>query len=372
MLKNKKNINSYLIIVSVSVFLLVGIIILSSVSAISSQEKTGTPYYFLTRQVIYIFIGVLSGYIFYKIDLSFLKKWSSFIVIGNIFLLIATFIPIIGFSSGGAKRWISLGPLTLQPAEILKLSFVIFLSAWISRITHNKKKGKIDNGIFILITVFLVSVFILFKQPDISNLAILFAISFIIYFASNTPLWHSGLLVLIGSVSMGIIIKISPHAFNRMLTFLNPGQDPMGSGYQIKQALIAIGSGGLLGTGIGMSKQKLGFLPETMGDAIFATFAEEVGFIGASILVMFFILFLISGFNIAKNSQDSFSYLIAAGIVSWIIVQTFVNMGAMIGLLPLTGITLPFISYGGSHLLTELSAVGLLLNVSKNNIIKKR
>ncbi len=378
----KFDLNDYTLIGIVGSLLVTGIIILASVSTIYSQEKFGDPYYFLTRQIIYIVIGLFLGFLAYKIKLSLIKKWSSFILIGNMILLAMVFVPGIGFASGGARRWIQLGPLMAQPAELLKLSFIIFLSAWMVKITDSsssrkrkKKKGTNLSDIHPIIvcsTFFILSAVILRFQPDISSLAVIFSITLIIYFLSGAPIWHSVAISGIGFAGLALIIKMAPHTINRIIVFLDPGRDPMGIGYQIKQASIAIGSGGLFGLGLGMSKQKLGFLPEIMSDTIFATFAEETGFIGSIFLVSLFTALLWSGFKISKSSTDKFCSLVAAGITSWIIIQAFVNMGAMLGIFPLTGIAMPFISYGGSHLITELVAIGLLLNISKNrnNIIR--
>ncbi len=376
----KLDLNDYALIATVGALLMAGIIILASVSTIYSQERFGDPYYFLMRQIVYIVVGSLLGFVAYKIKLGLIRKWSSFILIANMILLAAVFIPGIGFASGGAKRWVQLGPFMAQPAEFLKLSFIVFLSAWMANIADrsSKKKKKKKNNlsdlhpIIVCLSFFALSAAILKFQPDISSLAVIFAITIIIYFLSGAPIWHTAGLAGAGLVGLALVIKMAPHTINRILVYLDPGHDPMGIGYQIKQASIAIGSGGIFGLGLGMSKQKLGFLPEIMSDTIFATFAEETGFVGSLTLVSLFVAFLWIGFKISKGSADRFCSLAAAGITSWIIIQAFVNMGAMLGILPLTGIALPFISYGGSHLITELAAVGLLLNISRNrnNIIR--
>lgn len=375
----KFDINDHTLLATVGALLMTGIIILASVSSVYSQDRFGDPYHFLTRQMMYIVIGSLLGLIVYHVKLEFIKKWSSFILIANLLLLVAVFIPGIGFASGGAKRWVQLGPFMAQPAEFLKLSFIVFLSAWMVKIidseSSKKRRKKRDpadlHPIIVCVSLFAISAAILRFQPDISSLAVIFAITLIIYFLSGAPIWHTAAIFGAGVAGLGLVIKMAPHTINRILVFLDPGHDPMGLGYQIKQASIAIGSGGLFGLGLGMSKQKLGFLPEIMSDTIFATFAEETGFIGSMILVSLFVAFLWIGFRISKSSADKFCSLAAAGITSWIIIQAFVNMGAMLGILPLTGIAMPFISYGGSHLVTELAAIGLLLNISKNrnNII---
>lgn len=366
-------VENYTLLITIGVLLVIGLIAITSVSSIISQEKFGTPLHFIIRHCLHLLVGLSLGYLAYKIDLNIIRKWSSFIFIANIILLSLVFIPGIGLSFGGAYRWINIGPFTAQPAEFLKLSFIIFFSAWISRIDSSrnlrKKKKKsikdFQSGI-ICGFFFIASLFILYLQPDISSLAVLFSIALIIYFFSNAPIWHTLSIFGIGVVTMGAILKIAPHTINRIMVFLNPGLDPMGIGLQVKQAAIAIGSGGLFGLGFGMSRQKIGFLPEIMGDSIFAIFAEEAGFIGSFLLVALFIVFLFVGIRISKNCLNKFYSLMAIGITSWIIIQAFVNMGAMLGVLPLTGIAMPFISYGGSHLVSSLIAMGILFNISKN------
>jgi cell division protein FtsW len=189
----------------------------------------------------------------------------------------------------------------------------------------------------------------------------------LIYFIAKTPLWQTGVLILLAGLCFFFLIKISPYRSSRISIFFNPTRDPLGAGYQLKQALIAVGSGGLFGKGLGLSQQKLGFLPQVLGDSIFAIFAEETGFFGALFLIFLFLIFLWRGLKIAKSSSELFFKLLAFGITSQIVVQAFINIGALIGILPLTGIPLPFISYGSSHLLAELIGVGILLNISRTN-----
>jgi len=206
---------------------------------------------------------------------------------------------------------------------------------------------------------------LLIFQPDISTLVIILAVAGLMYFLAATPLWHSLLIMLIGSGGLLALIKLASYRMKRWTVFLNPEADPLGIGYQMKQVLIAVGSGGISGLGLGMSRQKFGFLPKPMSDTIFAIFSEETGFIGSIILILLFLIFLWRGFKISKNSQDRFSKLAAFGISCWIVLQTFVSLGSMVGILPLAGIPLPFISYGGSALISELAGAGLLLNISK-------
>jgi cell division protein FtsW len=230
------------------------------------------------------------------------------------------------------------------------------------------EKNFSQTFVVFLIIFGLISLTLIF-QPDISTLGVIFFIAALMYFANNTPFLHSILIILLGAVGLFSLAKLAPYRANRLLVFFNPEIDPMGIGYQLKQSLIVIGSGGITGVGLGMGIQKFfpGFLPQSVSDSIFVAFSEETGFVGGLFLIFLFLIFLWRGFKITKEAKDRFCQLTALGITSWIIVQAFVSIGAMIGVLPLTGIPLPFISYGGSALIASLIGVGILLNISKNS-----
>ena len=359
-----------------------GILILAIVSAPFSLPKFNTTYYFLIHQIVCGLIpGLALAIIFFKIPLDFLKKIALILFILNLIVLTFVFLPKIGFSSGGASRWINLGKVTFQPSEFLKLTFILYLSAIIKKQStqssndqslkrkplSKKRKKHYDFKKTLIPFLFFVGIIslILISQPDISTLGIIVFIALLIYFGGGAPIWHSIIIVLAAASGVISLIKIAPYRLSRFLVFLKPEIDPMGIGYQIKQSLIAVGSGGIRGLGIGMSAQKVTFLPHPMSDSIFAVFAEETGFVGCCILISLFLIFLWRGLRISKNSQDKFAQLVALGICSWIVLQAFISIGSLIGILPLTGIPLPFISYGGSHLVAELIGIGILLNISK-------
>ncbi|MCH8741707.1 cell division protein FtsW [Patescibacteria group bacterium] len=357
----------------ISVILVVlGILILAGVSAVFSQEQFGKPTYFLFHQIMYgVAPGLILGFLAFRIPLSYFKKWIFPLFLLNLVALGLVFIPIIGFQSGGATRWIGLGPFSFQPAEFLKITFLLYLAALISsRSRDSFFRQKRTDGFGSMLIIFLVLLgiltLLLALQPNIGTLAIIFLTAVLVYFSAGTPIWHSALVFSIGIGGLITLIQIAPYRFNRFLVFLNPDTDVLGIGYQIKQALIAVGSGGILGLGFGMSRQKFGFLPQSIGDSIFAIFAEEGGFIWAVILILLFLAFVWQGFQISKKSKEMFTRLAGIGISTWIGIQAFVNIASMIGILPLTGIPLPFISYGGSHLAAELIGVGILLNISRN------
>lgn len=352
-----------------AVFLLAfGVLVLAGVSAKISLKNFGNPTYYLEHQIIWgIIPGIILGFIAYKISLNTLRKYSFILVLISVALTFLVFVPGLGIKAGGASRWLNFKFFTFQPSEILKLTFIIYLSAWLSS-RLEKKHFKSTSGDWqttflpFLVVVGIITL-LLNLQKDLGTLIIILASALIIYFTAGTPLWQN--LVMFSS-AIGIVlfsIKILAYRLERVKVLFNPLADPMGIGYQLKQAFIAIGSGGIFGQGLGTSSQRI---PHPMSDSIFVILAQEMGFIGALVLISLFLFFLWRGFKIAKNSQDKFSRLFAVGFTSWILLQAFVNIGALIRIVPLTGIPLPFISYGGTHIVIELVATGLMLNISKH------
>ena len=357
----KKKKSEIILPLLVLILLLLGVLVLASTSATIAQEHSKSSYYFLRHQVFFALIpGVILAFFFTKIPLSFLKNNSFPLLILNLLFCGLVFLPQFTKEFSGANRWIGLGPVSLQPSEFLKVTFLIYLAAWLTK----KRKSKESLMGFFAILFPIALLFIL--QPDISTLGVIAASAITMYFLSETSFWHIMLIVIIGLVVLFSLTKTAPYRLARLTTFLRPKLDPLGSGFQISQSLIAIGSGGLFGKGFGLSAQKLGFLPGVLSDSIFAVFAEETGFLGASILISLFLIFLLRGMTISKRTKNEFLRLLCLGITSWITLQAFVNIGAMTGIFPLTGIPLPFISYGGSHLVAELIGIGILLNIARS------
>jgi cell division protein FtsW len=354
----------YILISTVIILIVFGLIILTSASVVLSQERFGQSYHFLKHQLIY---GLAVGLVFLLIGQKiYYQHWSRLafpLLIFTSVLLALVFLPEIGYQYGGARRWIVLGPVSIQPAEIAKLTFIIYLAALLAK--KKEKVTDISQGLipFLIITA-AVSVLIVF-QPDISTLGVIALTAVIIYFLAGAKLSHLVSIGILGLISLFVLIKTAAYRMERLTVFLHPEIDPQGIGYQINQALLAIGSGGLFGYGLGHSLQKFLYLPEVVSDSIFAIAAEELGFIGASILIILFIVFAWRGLKIAKNAPNNFGRLLAGGITSWIIFQAFINIAAISGLVPLTGIPLPFISYGGSAMAVSLAGVGVLINISK-------
>ncbi len=371
----------YFLLFLVVVLVVLGSSFLANLSAPVSLEKFETPNYFLIHQILRGLIpGIILGIIFFKISLSFLKKIAPILFLLNVIILTFVFLPKIGVQLGGANRWIDLRWIIFQPSEFLKITSVLYLATWlqgqnkgdsdISKKKYFSKKTKNTYNLTKTFIPFLVILgvisIILVLQPDVSTLGIIILISLIVYFAAGTPIWHGILMIVGGMGGLLTLIRLEQYRFSRFLVFLEPETDPLGIGFQMKQALIAIGSGGIFGRGWGMSSQKFGFLPQAMSDSTFAIFAEETGLIGSVLLVLVFVMFLWRGLRISKLANDKFSQLVALGITFWIVTQTFINISSITGILPLTGTPLPFISYGGSHLVAELIGIGILLNISKN------
>jgi cell division protein FtsW len=357
----RKNVD-YPLIIIVSIIACFGLFVLASTTSFGS----GSDFF---KQIILGFLpGILLAFFFFKIPLNLLKKWSPYLFLGNIFLLLLIFVPYFEHAIRGSSRWISFGPLIFQPTELLKLTFILYLSSWIINKTKKQQKDPFLSFKEILlpffIVAFLVSVLLLL-QPDMSTLVIILSTAFVIYFVAKTPLWHTGTIFLTGIAAFAIMIYTAPYRIERIMGIINPSSDPLGKTYQIRQLLIAVGSGGIFGLGPGMSVQKYGFVPLSSTDSIFAILAEEMGFLGGIILIALFFLFFYRGFLIAKNNTDSFARLVAFGICFWIFLQTFINIGVTVGIVPVTGIPLPLISYGKSHLIVELAAIGILLNASQ-------
>ena len=294
------------------------------------------------------------------------KNWQRFalpLFLFSFLLALLVFEPHIGFGYGGAKRWINLGSVTFQPSELLKLGFFIYLASWISARKNDIKSFRYGLFPFLIIVAFVG--FILIAEPDIGTLGVIAITSALMFFIGGGKLAQIALMALLGMVLLYGLVLVKPHAMDRVQTFLNPSADLTGSGYQVRQSLIAVGSGGIYGRGFGMSIQKFNYLPEPIGDSIFAVFAEEFGFIGSAALIALFLFFLYRGFLIILRASDPFAKLLGVGILISIVIQSFINIGSMVGIIPLTGVPLIFVSQGGSALAIALMEIGILLNISR-------
>ena len=307
--------------------------------------------------------GLFLGLIAYFFPYRYLKPLALPLLAITAIGLILVFVPGLGAEYGGAKRWIVLGPIVLQPTEFLKLSFIIYLSAWLA--SKGKAIKDFSEGLLPFLIMIGAVAFLVIKEPDIGTLGVIGFSSIIMYFLAGARLSHLGLIGFGSVLLFYLLTKFYSHAANRLQVFLHPELDPKGIGYQINQAILALGSGGIFGLGLGQGIQKFRYLPEPASDSILAVIGEELGFIGIMALLLLFMIFTFRGFKIAQGAPDDFGKLLAGGITGWIIIQALINMSAISGLIPLTGITLPFISLGGSSLAITLASMGILLNISK-------
>jgi cell division protein FtsW len=352
-----------LLIVS-ALILVFGLIMLFSASVAVGLERFGDSNFFIKRQLLWLVIGLVAGYMCYKIDYHFWQKWSLVLLLASIILLGLVLVPGLGSTGQGAQRWLSIGSFSIQPSEFLKLTLILYMAAWLSERGDRAIKDMYTGLIPFAILIVLIAGLIL-NQPDLGTFIIIATIAVSMYFIGGARLKHIGILIITGLVGLGIAIQAAPYRLARLIAFVNPAADPQGAGYHIKQALIAVGSGGIFGVGLGHSRQKFFYLPEVTGDSLFAVIAEELGFLFSTLVIVLFLMFLWRGLRIAKYSPDLFGKFVSIGIIVWIVVQAFVNIGAMLGVLPLTGVTLPLMSYGGSSLIVTLAAIGILLSVSK-------
>lgn len=337
-----------------------GVLMVYNASAAEAFRDFNDKLYYLKYQAIWAIIGLFLMWLTSLINYKWWLKISPLLLVINLIMLIAVLIPGIGMQIKGARRWLNTGLFVIQPSELAKLTFTLYLASWLTKKRHIWQ-------FLLLISIMLTLVML---QPDMGTAVTLIATAFLTYFIAGAPLIQLLLLTISGFlVGMGVIFS-SAYRRSRLLTFLNPTFDPLGSSYHIRQALIALGSGGLSGLGLGHSRQKYQYLPEAATDSIFAIIGEEIGFIGAAIVVIILFMLVYKIFRIAKKSPDQFAKLVAGGIACWIGIQVVINLSAMVGLIPLTGIPLPFISYGGSSLVVMLIAMGIILNISKYRNIK--
>ena len=318
-------------------------------------------------------LGLLGGfvllYFFQKIPYVYWRKYAFYIFIAAIGLTALVFVPGLGFKHGGAMRWLSLGPLSFQPAEVLKIAFVIYFAGWLSWM-----KSKVSDMRFSLIPLIVmlgIIALVLLNQPDTKSF-ILMAVAalamLIVYGISWKQLLLFGCIL---GVGLGALLFFQPYLRDRIRTFIDPSRDNLGSSYQLQQSLIAIGSGGVLGRGIGQSVQKFSYLPEPQGDSIFAVIGEEAGFVGTTAVVILYILFALRGLRIGYNAPDDFARLLVVGLISLFTIQSFMNIASITGLFPLTGVPLVFVSHGGTSLAISLATIGIILNISKHRISPK-
>lgn len=334
-----------------------GLVAVADASAIQALNNYGDKLFLFKQQLISAGVGIVALLVVSKINYKFWEKVATPFFLFTLVLLLVVLLPNLGFKALGARRWIDLGFFNFQPSELIKISLALFLA---------KVASKDKNALSYFLPLALVAGLIMF-QPDLGTTLVIVIMGLSQIFVSNVSLFYFAGALISGFLGTLGLILISPYRKERLLTFLQMERDPLGASYHIRQVLLGLGSGGIFGVGLGSSRQKYLFLPEASTDSIFAVIAEELGLIGAVSVIMLFVFFVFKGLTIAKNAPDSFSKVLATGITAWIGGQAFLNIASMVALVPLTGIPLPFISYGGSSLVTILTACGILLNIGKHS-----
>ncbi|PIT97807.1 MAG: putative lipid II flippase FtsW [Candidatus Andersenbacteria bacterium CG10_big_fil_rev_8_21_14_0_10_54_11] len=343
---------------------LFGLLMVASASSVIAERFHDDAYFFVKHQIF--FGGTVGLFLFLLGYFMPYRAWRPLALpamLISLGLLVLVFVPGLQVAYGGASRWIGFGPFTIQPSEITKLAFILYLAALLE-----KKGDEVRNfavGIVPFLALSGIIGFLIILQPDLGTLFSIAVIAFAMIFVAGIRWTHLTVLAFGGLSFFVLFLNTARYRLNRIIVYLHPELDPQGIGYQINQALLAVGTGGLWGLGLGRSRQKYQYLPEPAGDSIFAIVAEELGLVRTGILLVSFTVLGWRGYRIARQAPDVFGRLLACGITTWLLAQAFINIGSIMGLAPLTGIPLPFISYGGSSLAMALLASGVLLNISK-------
>lgn len=359
--KQKKAIDRRLLVLTL-VLTSLGLVAVADASAPAALSNFSDKFYFVKQQAIWGLIGVVLLLVFSQVNYKHWERVATPFFLASLILLIIVLIPGFGTKSLGARRWIFVGSQSFQPSEIVKLSLAIYFA----KVAAKEKK---------LMSYFLplgVVALLIMLQPDLGTMVVIAFIGLSQIFVSGVGLFKFFAAVGVGGLVSFVLIITSEYRRARLLTFFQSTQDPLGKSYHIRQILFALGAGGMFGVGLGQSRQKYLFLPEAATDSIFAVIAEEIGFVGSSMLIIVFAAYIFQGMKIAMNAPDKFSRTLSIGLVAWIGGQTFINLAAMVSLVPLTGIPLPFFSYGGSSLVSVLVATGILLNISKYESRQKK
>lgn len=354
----------YLIIATTCLLVLFGLVMLASASSHIAQEKFDDSYYYLKHQLtLGLSIGIVGFFLGFWIPYRFYEKIAFFLLLGSIVLLALIFTPL-GVEAKGATRWLTIGPITFQPSELLKITFIMYLAAWLGK--KGERAERFWSGFFPFLVVCGIVSGLLLAQHSTSIVGILILTALLVYFASGARFRYIAGFAGVGALALALVIYFTPYRFERVMNYLKQDTvDVRAGGFHLEQARLAIGAGEVTGVGYGQSTSKLRSLPESIGDSIFAVIAEELGFIGVTALLTLFMFLVLRLFILARKSPDRFAKLLLIGFGSIIAVQVFVNVGAISGLIPLTGTPLPFVSYGGTALAVFMTMMGISGNISK-------
>lgn len=347
----------------ITLLLCLGIVMIYSSSGIYAKQNLGDDLFFLKRHLFFLGASLVAMIVTMRIDYRMLQKYAKPLILFSLFLLILVLIPGIGKTSFGARRWFHMGPINFQPSELTKLTMILYVADFLAR--KDRKITRFWEGFVPLITVLGVICLCIVRQPDLGNSVLIAMITLIMMFIAGARFIHLATLSALTLPVLYLLVVRVPYRLKRIIAFINPWEDAQGIGFQLSQSQIALGSGGLLGVGLGKSMQKLFYLPAAHTDFILSIIGEELGIVGTLCVTMLFAAFIFQGMRIIKRTTDPFGYYVAIGIMAMLGLQSVVNIGVSIGALPTKGLPLPFISYGGSALIFNMIAVGLLLNISR-------
>ena len=359
----KKSQPDIILIIVTLALLTIGLIMVYSASAIWAAYKFEDSFFFVKRQLLFAGAGVAAMFLVMNIDYLIWKTWSKVLLIVCFVLLVAVLIPGIGMERNGSRSWIGVGAFSIQPSEFTKLAMIAFLAKFLSE--NQKYITTIKKGLGPSLGLVFLAFGMIMLQPDLGTGTVMVGTCVVMIFVAGAKVMHFVWLGLMGLGGFVLLVISAPYRIKRITSYLDPWEDPLGSGFQIIQSLLAIGPGGLFGLGLGQSRQKFFYLPEPQTDFIFAIISDELGFIGGSFVILLFALLLWRGIRIALGAPDLYGSFLAVGIISMVAIQVMINIGVVTGLIPVTGITLPFLSYGGSSLTLMLMAMGVLLNISR-------
>jgi cell division protein FtsW len=347
----------------VAVLCVFGVVMVGSASEVVSLDTYGSSYAILLRECLWLVVGVVAFVLVSRADYTRWRRWSGLVMVATIVLLLAVLVPGVGTNSGGSTRWLGFGPFLLQPSELMKLALALAGADLVARRERAGRPHRTIVGPLVLLTLF--AAVLVLVQPDMGTAMVLGCIALALLFASGVPMRPIAKLVG-GLGGLAVVAGLAdPYRRARLLSFLNPGAHASGSGYQVVQSLIGLGSGHIFGVGLGNGREKWGYLPNAHTDFIFSVVGEELGLVGAACVLLLLFAFVWFGLRAAARAPDRFGGLLAVGLVAWIAAETLINVGAVVGLLPVTGIPLPFISYGGSSLVLTMVAAGILVSIAR-------
>jgi cell division protein FtsW len=350
------------LVAAVFVLLFLGLAMVYSASGISALDANDDPSTYLTQQSAWAALGIAAMFVVSRIDYRLLRFLAVPFLLLAVLLLAAVLIPGVGVSAGGATRWLRFGAFGFQPAELAKLALIVYLATWLGAKRADVRSWRVTVP-FVLVTMLIAGLVI--AEPDLGTTIVIVAVALGMYFAAGARVMMFAALGLCTSVAVAALAVVNPERLERLVTFLNPWAHPQDAGFQTIQMLYALGLGGPFGEGLGAGKEKFGYLPHPYTDSIFAVLGDELGLAGTLLIVLLFLVVAFRGVRIALRAEDATGALLATGITMWLCFQAWVNMAVVASLVPMTGITLPFISYGGSSLCVGLMAVGILLNVGR-------